>query len=178
MIRGLLIASMAALALLSVSPAQGDTLELSHGWNLVSWSAETTLVDAALDGDTVSTIYGWDNDTQRFSRYFPNNPALSTITHLDTGEAYWVLALAPGALSPPSVAPQCPEASPCPTCTESTPCPECPVGYDWECTEVRQHAMEYESYLKFCETNSMGFECTYEKEELAAAEAYLDAYCR
>lgn len=172
----IIVLTLWVIALGSLAVAYGDStsVQLRPGWNLVTWTGETT--------DGLTAAYGWNPTTQVFDRYFPDRPDISTLTQLDEGQAYWILASKSLVLTtvdssptPCPECPACPEPTPCP---QATACPECAVSYDWECTEVRQHAMEYESYLKFCESNSMGFDCTYEAEELAAAEAYLDAYCR
>jgi len=166
----LAIIALLVTAIALASPAMGhsdsDTVELHAGWNLVAWTGQTVAIDA----EGISVVYGWEPDSQRFERYIPNAPEFSTITHFETGEAYWILAPGPTYLDNLAIQPECPEQSSCPEPTV------CPTTWDEECTEIRQHGMSYEAILEMCE--GMGFPCTYEREELAATDAYLDAHCR
>ena len=168
--RILIIAVVFALAVLPGRVGADNTVLVDEGWNLVAWTADSVAVEEIADGTTA--IYGWNGDS--FTRYLTDGPA-NTLTELETGEAYWILSTMPIYINEPKA-----EPTPCPTCAEPcpepTPCPECAVSYEWECMWVRTHGMGMEVNIEFCE--GMGFQWTYEKEELANIETYLDEHCR
>lgn len=83
------------------------------------------------------------------------------------------------ACPPPTVCPDCPKPSQG-TCSLLYPCPQ-PTGptaseqAQW-CSNARAQGSILESQINICEM--FDNPCTYEREELANVEAYLNAYCR
>jgi hypothetical protein len=84
--------------------------------------------------------------------------------------------------------PTCPQPVVCPTCPEPVICADCPVCPSTEpagltpqeqfesCQNARADGMAMESSISLCE--QMGHPCTYEREQLAVIEDYLNAHCR
>jgi len=78
--------------------------------------------------------------------------------------------------------PTCPEPVVCPTCPKPITCPPSqPAGLTPQeqaesCNNARLHGMTMELALSLCE--KLGNPCTYEREQLAAVEDYLNAHCR
>lgn len=111
------------------SAQQTRVIHLAQGWNLVTWTGETQSASAALAdlGDAVSIVYGYNNDSQTFTRCIVGRPEISTLTNFGPEEAYWVRAGRAADWSVPGPAtPSCPTATPCPT---GTPCPDCPSAF-------------------------------------------------
>lgn len=95
-------------------------------------------------------------------------------------------------ICPSCICPTCPD---CPICPPPTVCPECqvcpPVTFclppvepagptaaqqaEW-CRNARSHGMMLESSISTCEL--LRKPCTYQREDLAEVENYLNAYCR
>jgi len=92
-IAALMLVGVTSLFLIDTSAQQMRIIALTQGWNLVTWTGEKQSAAEALDSvsDAVSAVYGYDNDSQTFSRYFIDRPEISTLTDFEPEEAYWVL---------------------------------------------------------------------------------------
>lgn len=130
---GLLIAvAMAAgvvgLFLSHTSAQQTRDIHLAQGWNLVGWTGEKQSASEALVAwrlynlrDAVLAVYGYNNDSQSFTRYIVGRPDISTLTDFEPEQAYWVLAqAATDWLVPGPAEPSCPTATPCPDCLSAS----------------------------------------------------------
>jgi hypothetical protein len=65
------------------------------GWNLIGGSSESIPLHEAIEGneDKITSIYSWDAANNEWKRYFSGAPDyLNTLTDLEPGVAYWVLA--------------------------------------------------------------------------------------
>lgn len=128
---GLLIAVVMAagvvgLFLSHTSAQQTRLIHLAQGWNSAAWTGEKQSASEALAnlGDAVLIVYGYNNDSQSFTRHVVGRPEISTLTDFEPEQAYWVLAQRSADWSVPGPAvPSCPTVTPCPT---GTPCPDCP----------------------------------------------------
>lgn len=140
---GLVAGSIAMLAVVSLASltglisAQGSrTVQLRQGWNQLVWTGENQAADTALApiADKMPIAYGWQGDTQTFSRYVPGRAVVSTMTEVEKDAAYWLLMIQDSTFSVPTASLQCPQPSPCPEyspCPTSTPCPTptaCPTS--------------------------------------------------
>lgn len=107
----LILAGVTSLFLAHTSAQQMRVIALAQGWNLVTWTGEKQSASQALTSvsDAVSAVYGYDNDSQTFTRYFIDRPEISTLTDFEPEEAYWVLAQRSATWWVPGVA--CPDCS-------------------------------------------------------------------
>ena len=109
----------------SLTSAQGSRTVVFHqGWNQLVWTGENAAIDTALvpPATHLSMLYGWQDDTQTFSRYVPGRPDVSSITQVEKDAAYWVLMAQDFTFPIPTSDVQCPQATMCPA---ATPCPGC-----------------------------------------------------
>jgi hypothetical protein len=123
----LMLGGAVSLFLSHTSAEQARLVHLRQGWNLVAWTGANQPASGALagPGNAVPAVYGYNNDSQSFTRYVLGRPEISTLTDFESEHAYWVLAQWPTDWSVPSgVGPSCPAATPCPV---GTPCPSCPT---------------------------------------------------
>lgn len=117
---GLLVALALAGAILYSSKVEGDAevtevatidfLELKQGWNLVVWPADTQLVQSAFASIAdyhLVVAYGWQDDTQSFSRYVPRRPEVSDLSQVEKNTAYWLLMRGEFLLVMPPSASEC-----------------------------------------------------------------------
>lgn len=90
----LILAGVTSLFLVHTSAQQGRFIALAQGWNLVTWTGEKQSASQALTdvSDAVSIVYGYNNDSQTFTRYIIDRPGISTLTDFEPEGAYWVLA--------------------------------------------------------------------------------------
>lgn len=111
------------------SAQDSRTVLLRQGWNQLVWTADNQPADtalAAIAGDLV-IAYGWQGDSQTFTRYIPNRADVSTMGEVEKNSGYWLLMTREVAFSFPTAdGQQCPQPTPCPT---STPSPSCG---DWQ----------------------------------------------
>lgn len=187
---GLLIGSLGVLIVLVLFPlhhsAGADTsrvVQLHEGWNQLVWTGDSQAADTALApiADKMPIAYGWQGDSQTFSRYVPGNTDVSTMSEVAKDSAYWLLMTQDFSFGVPTDDVQCPTPVVCP---QHTPCPQCPPcliptpapASQQACTDARMWAATLESRIHLCEKYDMP--CTYEREELASVEAWLNAYCR
>lgn len=182
---GLVAGSIAVLAVVSLASltglisAQGSrTVQLRQGWNQLVWTGESQAADTALApiADKMPIAYGWQGDTQTFSRYVPGKAEISTMSEVAKDGAYWLLMTQDFSFDVPTDEVQSPTPTPCPIATWVCPPISCPPAPQQACTDARMWAASLESSIHLCETYDMP--CTYEREELAAVEAWLNAHCR
>jgi len=143
------LAGVVGLLSSHTSAQQTRTIHLAQGWSLVAWTGETQSAPAALAdlGDAVSVVYGYNNDSQTFTRCIVGRPEVSTLTHFEPAKAYWVMALRSADWS---VAGQSQ-----PSCPTVTPCPSCPSASDsWSdlCASTALMIEFYEVELDIAET--------------------------
>lgn len=138
--------------------AQGSrTVQLRQGWNQLVWTGDSQAIDTALAAVAANMpiAYGWQGDTQTFSRYVPGKAEVSTMSEVAKDSAYWLLMTREVAFSFPTAdGQQCPKPTPCPT---NTPCPSCG---DWQSVaeECQEDYGQCIGALTEC-TNEFG-ECT------------------
>jgi len=127
---GLGVGSITVLAVVSLASltglisAQGSrTVQLRQGWNQLVWTGESQAADTALApiADKMPIAYGWQGDSQTFSRYVPGNTDVSTMSEVAKDSAYWLLMTQDFSFGVPTDEVQCPTP---------TPCPDCPSAYD------------------------------------------------
>ena len=109
--------------------AQASTVvQLRQGWNLMVWTADSQPVGTALSdiGDELVIAYGWQGDSQAFSRYVPGRPDVSTMTQVQKDSGYWLLMTRDVAFDIPTA-----DGQQCPT--PYADCDECESALD-ECT--------------------------------------------
>jgi len=117
------------------SAQDSRTVLLRQGWNQLVWTADNQPADtalAAIAGDLVMA-YGWQGDSQTFTRYIPGRADVSTMGEVEKNGGYWLLMTREVAFSFPTAdiqCPACPAPTPCPT---STPSPSCG---DWQSLAV------------------------------------------
>jgi hypothetical protein len=78
--------------------ADRQTLPLSSGWNLVSIGGGGISLEEAFSGDptAVEAVYTFDDTTGAWLKYIPGLPDQAvTITTLEAGKVYWVMAKRP-----------------------------------------------------------------------------------
>jgi hypothetical protein len=70
------------------------SLPLSPGANLVAWPGKpVSPAEVFGSNPTVAVVYEWDPVAGTWKRYLPGMPAyLNTLTQLQQGRAYWVIA--------------------------------------------------------------------------------------
>jgi hypothetical protein len=103
--------------------AEGSrTVQLRQGWNQVVWTADNQLADTALSGIAGDLViaYGWQGDSQTFSRYIPARADSSTMSQLERDSGYWLLLSRDSVLTIPATASECPAPTPCPQCPDAT----------------------------------------------------------
>ena len=107
----LILAGVTSLFLVHTSAQQGRFIALAQGWNLVTWTGEKQSASQALTdvSDAVSIVYGYNNDSQTFTRYIIDRPGISTLTDFEPEGAYWVLARRSATWWVPGLA--CPDCS-------------------------------------------------------------------
>ena len=90
----LILAGVTSLFSVHTSAQQMRVIALAQGWNLVTWTGEKQSASQALTSvsDAVLVVYGYNNDSQTFTRYIIDRPGVSTLTDFEPEEAYWVLA--------------------------------------------------------------------------------------
>lgn len=93
---------------------------LRQGWNQLVWTdanhaANTALADIA---DDLAIVYGWQGDSQTFTRYIPGRMDISTMSMLERGSGYWLLVKRDLFLTLPGYVSECPEPTPCADCGE------------------------------------------------------------
>ena len=130
----LMLGGVVGLFLSHTSAQQPRLVHLAQGWNLVAWTGANQPASEALAslGDAVQAVYGYNGDTQDFTRYVLGRPEFSTLTDFETEHAYWVLAQRPTDWSVPSSAgPSCPAGTPCPGCGQwQSLAEQCSASYD------------------------------------------------
>lgn len=172
----LVIGGVVALFRSQTSAEQTRIIHLAQGWNLVTWTGEAQAASGALAslGDAVSVVYGYNNDSQSFTRCIVGAPEASTLADFAPEQAYWVLALRSADWSVPG-----PSQPSCPTVT---PCPSCPPASDpWSdiCASTALMIEFYEVELDIAET--VGVVGTTPSEIQAAlhqAEQVFDQHCQ
>jgi len=101
------------------SAQDSRTVLLRQGWNQLVWTADNQPADtalAAIAGDLV-IVYGWQGDSQSFTRYIPGRADVSTMGEVEKDSGYWLLMTRDAALSVPTAdGQQCPQPTPCPSC--------------------------------------------------------------
>jgi hypothetical protein len=66
-------------------------VRLRPGWNLVGWTGSTAVADAtATISAPFTQLLSWDASAQRFLAFHPNQPAVTTLHELGTGDAVWL----------------------------------------------------------------------------------------
>lgn len=177
---GLVAGSITVLAVVSLASltglidAQGSrTVQLRQGWNQLVWTDESQAADAALApiADKMPIAYGWQGDSQTFSRYVPDNTDVSTMSEVAKDSAYWLLMTQDFSFDVPTDEVQCPTPTPCPVATWV-----CPPAPQQACTDARMHASHLE--ISIAQYQEYDLPTTYLEEELATVEAWLNAYCR
>ena len=89
-VRSTLGEGLLARALL-VKPGTTRTVRLRPGWNLVGWTGSTSVADAiATISVPFTQLLTWDASAQRFLAFHPNQPAVTTLHELGTGDAVWL----------------------------------------------------------------------------------------
>lgn len=189
---GLLVAVVMAAGVVGLffshtSAQQTRIIALAQGWNLVTWTGEKQSAAEALDSvsDAVSAVYGYNNDSQTFTRYIVDRPEISTLTDFEPEQAYWVLASRSADWSVPGPAvPSCPTGTPCPTVT---PCPACPEPTDSAsaeyvlsdvCTSLKIRVETYEVLLEIAEAGLLvGGTVSEVRADIAASQASFDKSC-
>jgi len=125
----------ASLPLSDWTSAQDSRMVLlRQGWNQLVWTADNQPADtalAAIAGDLVMA-YGWQGDSQTFTRYIPGRADVSTMGEVEKNSGYWLLMTGDAAFSVPTAAGQqcpqptaCPEPTACPSPSPSAGCEEC-----------------------------------------------------
>lgn len=108
------------------SAQDSRTVLLRQGWNRLVWTANNQPADTALAAiaDDLVMAYGWEGDSQTFTRYIPGRADVSTMGEVEKNSGYWLLMTREVAFSFPTADIQCP------TCPAPTPCPQCPTPGD------------------------------------------------
>lgn len=116
------------------SAQDSRTVLLRQGWNQLVWTAGNQTADtalAAIAGDLV-IVYGWQGDSQTFTRYIPDRADVSTMGEVEKNSGYWLLMTRDAAFSFPTAdgqqCPQptaCPKPTGCPSPSPSAGCEEC-----------------------------------------------------
>lgn len=110
------------------SAENSRVVELRQGWNQLVWTPDNQPADtalAAIAGD-LAMVYGWQGDSQTFSRYIPGRADVSTMGQVEKDSGYWLLMTRDAAFSVPTAdGQQCPKPTPCPTSTPSPSCGDC-----------------------------------------------------
>jgi len=130
---GLLVVVAIASAVLYASRpgAEGQVTEynlvqLRQGWNLVVWAADSQTADSVFGFANIAIVYGWQPDSQSFTRYVPGRPEVSTLGTAEKDSAYWLLSNSDALFQVP--APDgsvCPEPSAYPSPSPSADCGQC-----------------------------------------------------
>lgn len=85
-------------------PGTPPAYDVFVDWNLIGFSSTTSLSPEsylATIAGTYSLIYGWDAEGQSWLWYVPDNPS-STLTTMEPGYGYWLMATADGTIVPPA----------------------------------------------------------------------------
>ena len=85
-------------------PGAPPTYDVFVGWNLIGFSSTTSMSPEsylATIAGTYNPIYGWDAEGQTWLWYVPGNLS-STLTTMEPGYGYWLLATADGTIVPPA----------------------------------------------------------------------------
>lgn len=149
------------------SAQDSRTVLLRQGWNQLVWTADNQPADtalAAIAGDLV-IVYGWQGDSQTFTRYIPDRADVSTMGEVEKNSGYWLLMTREVVFSFPTADIQCP------ACPAPTPCPQCPEPTDSLLAE----------YLlsDACTSAKLNMELgDITGEEKAESEAYFNANCQ
>jgi len=110
------------------SAQDSRTVLLRQGWNQLVWTADNQPADtalAAIAGDLV-IVYGWQGDSQTFTRYIPGRANVSTMGEVEKNSAYWLLMTRDAAFSVPTAdGQQCPQPTACPSPSPSAGCEGC-----------------------------------------------------
>jgi hypothetical protein len=106
----------------STSAQDSRTVLLRQGWNQLVWTADNQLADTALSAiaDDLAIVYGWQGDSQTFSRCVPGRADVSTMTMLERDSGYWLLLKRDVSLTMPASTVECPAPTPCPQCADTT----------------------------------------------------------
>lgn len=184
---GLLVAVVMAagvvgLFLSHTSAQQTRVIHLAQGWNSAAWTGDKQSASEALAnlGDAVLVVYGYNNDSQSFTRHVVGRPEISTLTDFEPEQAYWVLASRSADWSVPGPAvPSCPTGTPCPTVT---PCPDCPPVTSIEseaCAAIKVRIEMYEILVDIAEEGRLvGGTESEVRAELAQFQQSFDRVCQ